>query len=146
MTCPRHEELSAYLDDMLPAAERERLAVHFPACPLCRGRLEQLSALRLSLRELPSPMLGFDLAARLGDRLAAPPARRRRPRRFWPSWLPAGLSAAVALGSGIWLGGLLVGGSAGVPVPAITLRVFDPVPPGGLCAAPELCRLPKGLQ
>jgi hypothetical protein len=23
--------------------------------------------------------------------------------------------------------------------------VFNPVPPGGLCAAAELCRLPKGM-
>lgn len=145
MTCPRHEELSAYLDDMLPPAERERLAVHLLCCPVCRGRLDQLSALRQSLRELPSPMLGFDLTARLGDRLAAAPARRRQPRRIWRGWLPVGLSAVVALGSGVWLGGLLVGGSAGMPAPAITLRVFDPVPPGGLCAAPELCRFSKGL-
>jgi anti-sigma factor RsiW len=145
MTCPRYEELSAYLDDMLTPAERERLAVHLPDCPLCRGRLEQLSALRQSLRELPSPVLGFDLAARLGDRLTAPPARRPQ-RRFWRGWLPAGLSAVVALGSGVWLGSLLVSGSGGAPAAAIPLRVFDPVPPGGLCAASELCRFSKGLQ
>lgn len=144
MICPKHDALSAYVDDMLTPGERERLAGHLPSCPACRTRLDELSALRQSLRELPSPMLGFDLAARLEERLRAASAPRRPVRRFWAGWAPGGLSAVAALASGVWLGGLLIGAGAGAP-PASMVRVFDPVPPGGLCAAAELCRLSKGM-
>lgn len=149
MNCPRHGDLSAYVDDMLTPGERDRLAAHLPDCPACRGRLDELTALRQNLAELPSPTLGFDLAARLEERLRAAPARRRPVRPFrvgWSGWAPGGVSAVLALASGVWLGGLLVGGAAGAPPTAITMRVFDPVPPGGLCAAPELCRISKGLR
>lgn len=146
MTCPKHDDLSAYVDDMLTPGEREHLAGHLPTCPVCRGRLNELSALRRSLRELPSPTLGFDLAARLEERLRAASAPRRPARRFWAGWAPGGLSAVAALASGVWLGGLLMGGAAAGAPSAAMLRVFDPVPPGGLCAALELCRLPKGME
>ena len=51
----------------------------------------------------------------------------------------------MALASGVWLGGLLLGGAGAATQPAAMVRVFDPVPPGGLCAAAELCRLTKGM-
>lgn len=146
MTCPRHDDLSAYMDDMLTPGERGQLAGHVSICPLCQGRLDQLSVLGQSLRELQSPALGFDLSARLEERLRATSVRSRPSRRFWSDWAPGGLSAAVALASGVWLGGLLIGGAVSAPPSAISMRVFDPVPPGGLCAAPELCRVAKGLQ
>lgn len=143
MTCPQYDELSAYADHMLKPREQERFAAHLAGCPVCQRRLDELSALRQSLRALPSAALGFDLGARLEDRLRAGSVRRR-PQPFWPNWVPAGLAVA-AMASGIWLGGLLVGG--GVSAPRATMvRVFDPVPPGGLCAAAELCRLSKGMQ
>lgn len=142
MTCPRYDELSAYADHMLKPREQERFAAHLAGCPVCRRRLDEISALGQSLRALPSPALGFDLGARLEDRLRAGSVRKR-PQPFWPNWVPAGLAVA-AMASGIWLGGLLVG--AGVSAPRATMvRVFDPVPPGGLCAAAELCRLSKGM-
>ena len=149
MTCPRHDDLSAYMDDMLTPGERERLAGHLPSCPICRGRLDELRALRQGLGELPSPKLGFELAARLEERLRAAPPRRRPASPFgagWSGWAPGSLSAVLALASGVWLGGLLIGGAVSATPAAITMRVFDPVPPGGLCAAPELCRVSKGLQ
>lgn len=149
MSCPHHPEISAYLDDMLAPARRERLRAHLETCPLCRRRLDELQQMQQALRALPSPTLGFDLAARLEDRLRAAPARPRRPS--WFGWSAAGTTVALSLATGAWLGGLLVGGSvaglpaAGAPAAGIA-RVFDPVPPGGLCAAAELCRLSKGLQ
>lgn len=145
MTCPRHDDLSAYLDDMLAPRESGRLSGHLPHCPLCRERLAELDATRQVLRELPSPTLGFDLAARLEHRLRAAPSRRRAARSFWAGWALGGLSSAAALTAGIWLGGLLIGAAASAPPAAMTLRVFDPVPPGGLCATAELCRASKGL-
>lgn len=149
MTCPRHDELSAYADQAMKPGERARFHAHLQACPLCQRQLEALLTLRQDLQALPSPTLGFDLASRLESRLQRPPPRRRR---SWPSlwggsgWMPTGLAAGVALVSGIWLGGLLLGGGSAATAPRATMvRVFDPVPPGGLCAAAELCRLPKGM-
>lgn len=148
MTCPRHDELSAYADEAMKPRERARFYQHLQTCPLCQQQLDNLQALRQSLRALPSPALGFDLASRLEDRLRRPPQPRRRPwRALWSGsgWMPTGLTAGVALVSGIWLGSLLLGsGATTVAAPVSIVRVFDPVPPGGLCAAAELCRLSKG--
>ncbi|MGV8892580.1 MAG: anti-sigma factor family protein [Burkholderiaceae bacterium] len=145
MTCPKHDDLSAYADNRMRSGESERFAGHLAGCPICRRRLDELNALRQSLRELPSPALGFDLAARLKDRLRAAPVCRPA-RSFWPDWGPPAGLAVAALISGVWLGGLLIGGGAVSAPPAAMARVFDPVPPGGLCAAAELCRLSKGMQ
>ena len=150
MTCPRTEDLSAFADQALPARRQAALRRHLLACPVCRQQLDALQALRRQLHALPSPTLGFDLAAQLQDRL---PRRAPRPRRAgWslPGWMPTGLAAGAALVCGLWLGGLLLGTGAAIPPtfaaadPAMA-RVFDPVPPGGLCAATEICRLPRNL-
>ena len=148
MPCPRHEALSAYADQMMNPGERARFQKHLNVCPICQQQLEDLQALRQTLHALPSPTLGFDLASRLESQLQRQPQRRHRP---WPAlwggsgWMPTGLTAGVALISGVWLGGLLLGGgTATVATPVQMVRVFDPVPPGGLCAAAELCRLSKG--
>ena len=145
MTCPRTEDLSALIDHALPARRQAALQRHLGTCPVCRQQLDALQALRQQLQGLPSPVLGFDLAAQLQDRL---PRRPSPPRAGWNllGWIPTGLATGAALASGLWLGGLLLGTGATVatPGPALT-RVFDPVPPGGLCAAAELCRLPRTL-
>lgn len=148
MTCPRHKELSTYADQMMNPGERARFQKHLNVCPICQRQLEDLRAMRQTLRALPSPTLGFDLASRLEGKLRRPPQRRPRPwSGLWgdSGWMPTGLTAGVALISGVWLGGLLLGGgTAAVATPVPMVRVFDPVPPGGLCAAAELCRLSKG--
>jgi anti-sigma factor RsiW len=158
MTCPRHNELSAYVDKAMKPAERARFQQHLQDCPVCQQQLEDLQALRQDLRALPSPTLGFDLVSRLEDRLAGrsgghlqhqPQRRHRRWPALWggSGWMPTGLAAGVALVSGVWLGGLLLGGAGTTAATPVTMvRVFDPVPPGGLCAAAELCRPPKGMR
>ena len=149
MTCPRHNELSAYADQAMKPGERARFHQHLQTCPLCQQQLADLLALGQSLRALPSPTLGFDLASRLEGRLQRPPQRRPRPwQALWggSSWMPTGLAAGVALASGVWLGGLLLVGGTSAAIPSATMaRVFDPIPPCGLCAAAELCRLSKGM-
>ncbi|HQQ69495.1 MAG TPA: zf-HC2 domain-containing protein [Alicycliphilus sp.] len=146
MACPRTEDLSALADQALPAPAQAALQRHLQTCPICRQQLQALQGLRQQLRALPSPTLGFDLAAQLHDRL---PPRAPQPKRtgwkLW-GWMPTGLAAGAALVSGLWLGGLLLGTGATVTAagPAMA-RVFDPVPPGGLCAATEICRLPRAL-
>lgn len=149
MNCPKDDEISAYADHMLAPAAQRQLAAHLPACPLCRQRLEEFGALHRALQQLPSPQLGFDLAARLQPRFDARPghaAERRTPSRPWLNWGASGLAAALSIASGVWLGSLMLGtGTAAAPATAIA-RVFDPVPPGGLCAAAELCRSSHGLR
>ena len=147
MTCPRTEDLSAFADQALPARRQAALRRHLLACPVCRQQLDALQALRRQLHALPSPTLGFDLAAQLQDRL---PRRAPRPRRAgWslPGWMPTGLAAGAALVCGLWLGGLLLGTGASIPAASHAMaRVIDPVPHVGLCAAAEICRLPRTLQ
>ena len=144
MTCPPTEDLSALADLALPARRQAALQQHLQACPACRRQFEAIQTLRSALHALPSPALGFDLATQLQNRLP-----RRAPRRTgWQllGWMPTGLAAGAALVSGLWLGGLMLGTGASIPAasPAMA-RVFDPVPPGGLCAATEICRLQKAL-
>lgn len=149
MTCPHPDQLSAYADQQMPPAELARLRRHVEVCPACQARLSKITALGHSLRALPSPTLGFDLAAQLNDRLRSPPKPDRRPAlpwAGWRGWMPAGLGAGLALASGVWLGGLLLGGGVASAPAASLVRVFDPVPPGGLCAAAEICRLSKGMR
>lgn len=164
MTCPRHDDLSAYADDMVQPAERVRMRQHLAGCPACQHRLDAITALGQSLRALPSPPLGVDLAGQWNEPLPEPPAgplrtppqgrRHARPdagrsgRAVWSNWLgwmPAGLASGLALASGVWLGGLLLGGGAATVPSAALVRVFDPVPPGGLCAAAEICRIQRGM-
>ncbi|HTN66842.1 MAG TPA: zf-HC2 domain-containing protein [Burkholderiaceae bacterium] len=149
MNCPLDDEISAYADDMLSPVARQQLTTHLSACPRCRQRLEEFGALRHALQQLPSPQLGFDLAARLQPQWGARPVHRPPPRRPWLNWVGwggPGLAAALSIASGVWLGSLMLG-AGGVAAPsAAIVRVFDPVPPGGLCAAVELCRGSQGMQ
>lgn len=145
MTCPTTEILSAYTDQMLAPAEQAQLGQHLQDCGACQHRLAELAALQHALRTLPSPALGADLGPRIEARLRPRP-RRVPPRpRPWIGWIPVGFTSGLALASGLWLGGLLLGGATASAPPASLGRVFDPVPPGGLCAATELCRPLKGL-
>jgi len=149
MNCPPFEELSAYADQMLAPGVQQRLASHVQNCARCQAQLQSLRDLQLQLHALPHPYpyLGFDLGARLRDQLEAAGERKRAQRTpawGWSGWMPAGLAVA-AMASGVWLGVLLVGGSVVGTTPTGVVRVFDPVPPGGLCAAAELCRATKGM-
>lgn len=145
MSCPQDPALSAYADQEMRPAEYAKFTLHVQGCPVCQRRLAQFQGLRQAMRELPSPTLGFDLSARLKDRLRAPPPSPRARPRFWTGWVPLGLGTSLALASGVWLGSLLAGGGAASAPSASLVRVFDPVPPGGLCAAVEICRLSKAM-
>ena len=157
MTCPPTDDLSAYLDDALPAAEHEQVAAHLLRCPLCQQQVQTFASLQQAMRALPTPALGFDLAANLHDRLLAHPHTRKpadhaapeRPGLLagWFGWLGGvlgGLAASAALVAGLWLGGGLLPAATVSATPGMnSVRVFDPVPPGGLCSAAELCRMAR---
>lgn len=146
MTCPRTEELSAFADRALNARDQAELQRHLHTCPVCHLQLDAFRALSQELCALPSPTLGFDLAAQLQDRLPRRPPQPRRTSWKLLDWMPTGLAAGASLVSGVWLGGLLLGTGATAIAPGSAMsRVFDPSPPGSLCAAAEICRLPKAL-
>lgn len=148
MHTPQHDLLSAYIDHACTPREAEQLTAHLQGCPTCRDALDALLSLRQSLRELPSPTLGFDLAARLQDRLRTQPAPGRRALIRWLTWHPAGLAITASLVSGLWLGTLLDSTTQPEvpPVSVAMVRVFDPIPPGGLCTASALCRQAEDLN
>lgn len=147
MNCPRTEELSAFADGALNARAQAGLQRHLHACPVCSQQLDAFRALRQELRTLPAPNLGFDLAARLPDILPRRPPEPRRTGWTLPRWMLMGLAAGAALVSGAWIGGLLLGTGAAATEPSSAMaRVFDPNPPGSLCAAAEICRLPGTLR
>ena len=144
MNCPRHEDVSAYLDAAMAPAERTRFAHHLATCPACGDYLRSLQALRGRFAELPAPVLGSDLAAQCEPRWQHPAVRRLPGWRLWLDRGAGGMAIACSLAAGAWLGGLTLGGAVAVAPQAGIIRVFSPVPPGGLCAAPELCGLPGG--
>jgi hypothetical protein len=103
------DQLSDYLDDELPAAERAAVNEHLRDCIACRTLLEELRRVTLRAAALqdtpPRDTLWLEVAERIGhpglelaprDELAA---RRRRaaPRLRWA----AGVAAVLALGIGI---------------------------------------------
>lgn len=135
-------DLSAYLDAELPVSARRQLALHLAACPRCSQRLADFAALSMGLATLAPQRLGFDLAHVVAGRLpAAAPAPRQPSLPGWHGLLPvgmAGLGASVAMALGIALGTALFGSAAAVPSVS-AMRVFDPIPPGGLCLSPQRC-------
>jgi anti-sigma factor RsiW len=140
MHAPDLPGLSAYLDGELDAEERQRVAIHLAACPVCTGRLAELAALSTDLRALPEESLGFDLAGVIESRLAAAPRRTvaRRRRDWWMGW-PAAVGSAASIAAGVLMGSALVTGSAAAAPRMAAMRVFDTMPPGNLCVGLESC-------
>lgn len=80
LTCPdgvSAETLSALRDDLLPAAEAERLRSHVARCPACQARLAQYDELRRALLAQPELEPGEHIVAGVRARLAGRPAAQR---------------------------------------------------------------------
>lgn len=142
--CPRTEALSALIDGELAGRERDEIAAHAAACPLCGTVLADFGELRSHMEPLGRAAAGVDIAQLIESRL---PARRRRAaagRRDGWRWqfAPAGLVAAGALAAGAYLGALLASGTAAVAARPPAMAVFDAIPPGGLCAGLPSCIRP----
>lgn len=81
------EDLSAYLDGMLPPEEAARVTTHLAHCVLCQAELDGLAAVRQELARLPtllpSPAFIERVLAALPAASAQPaPARRSSPWRL----------------------------------------------------------------
>lgn len=88
-------DLIAYLQDELPAADRDRVAQHLAACTECRSAFEDfrdiLGQLRASAPE-PPPVHWGRWQAELRARVES----GRRPRR-WRAWAAVSLVAAAGV-------------------------------------------------
>ena len=94
VSCEGIRELAqAYLDGDLAAQERERLARHLQACPVCRHVVDTYQALfaALAVPALPEASASFVVGA-----LARVAAARRR-RRAWQAVAIAAAIAAAAV-------------------------------------------------
>jgi len=96
------EQMIAYLDGKAAPAARRQAQEHLAACPACRERAEQFSALWRALDEVPglSPSPSFDAAVR--QRVAAEPHRAG----LW-AWLTPSprlaLAATALVVFSVWL-------------------------------------------
>lgn len=137
--CPRIDEISALIDGGLTGRAREEIERHAAACPACGAALLDFEAMRSRLQVLRDARCEADIAALIEQRLPPRAPVRRRERRWDYAWqlVPRGLAAAGVLAAGVYLGLLLAGGTA-VMRPA-ALMVFDPLPPGTLCAGQPWC-------
>lgn len=110
------QELSAYIDDELPSAERQEIEQHLAVCPSCFAEYIQLqatSAILRSLKEIEPPP-GFK--DRVKERLLKEGKRgiwQKALRRPWHS--VAAAAAVLLLVAGAW-GLLFDGGLARLPV------------------------------
>ena len=97
MTCDEiQESLSLYCDDGLANDERARCDRHLEVCPVCRGEVAQLRALRLRLSSLSRPSLPAELVPAIQSAVRAEVfvqrARQRAPKSeifidFISEWL-----------------------------------------------------------
>ena len=109
------EQLSEYLDDTLPRAEREALDAHLATCAECRETLDDLRRVLDRARGLddrpPPKDLWSGIAARIGSGTAVVPiGRGRAPARVMrrlsfsvPQALAAGIALAALSAGAAWL-------------------------------------------
>lgn len=139
--CPRIEEISALIDGALTGRARDEIEQHAAACAACGMALRNFETMRSRLQMLRDTRCEADIAALIEERLPtrAPGRERERPRKWDYAWqlAPRGLAAAGVLAVGVYLGLLAAGGTTAVRPAAFA--VFDPVPPGALCAGQPWC-------
>ena len=127
----RLEDLSAYMDKMTSAAEREAVEHHLADCESCREELESLRQMVGLLRRVPmeTPRRSFILAE--APAVSAAP----QPRRM-PAWGYAAATSAAALVFAVILTADLSGSLAGdSAVPDSSLPAAEEVVPESVAAS-----------
>jgi hypothetical protein len=109
----QREQLSAYIDGELSAAERAELERHIPGCPECQEALGELRRVHDLLAALPMPKAPRSFALPPGTRLPARPgqpapqqAATRRSRAGLIQWAGA---IAATIGLFLLLGSVATG-------------------------------------
>jgi anti-sigma factor RsiW len=115
----QREQLSAYLDGELSAAERAEIARHLPTCAECRGELAGLRRVRTLLGALPAPALprSFTLPAS-GAAISRTPVAPSRPTWYRASQWAGSLAASIGLF--LLLGNALLGALGASPAGTAT--------------------------
>jgi anti-sigma factor RsiW len=106
----QREQLSAYIDGELSAAERVELERHIPGCPECQEALGELRRVHDLLAALPMPKAPRSFALPLDTHLPARPATEqiatRRSRGGLIQWAGA---IAATIGLFLLLGSMVAG-------------------------------------
>jgi hypothetical protein len=137
------DQLSDYLDEELPAAERAAVQAHVATCRECATTLDELRAVLERAASLPTRPPASDLWPGIEPRLSGiaresqVAAFKPRARRFsftLPQIAAAGIALMVMSGGGVWV--LLHGGRATtMPPVAATDPVSNPVLPAAMADA-----------
>jgi hypothetical protein len=115
----QREQLSAYIDGELSAAERAELERHIPGCPECQVALGELRQVHDLLAALPMPKAPRSFALPLDTRqdarpvvsslAPAPPPRRPAARRGGAGLVQWAGGLAATIGLFLLLGGVVTG-------------------------------------
>jgi anti-sigma factor RsiW len=108
--------LDAYVEQMLPAAERRTVEAHVTTCPTCQAHLAAAKQIPAMLYDLPRERPAPELAARIN---AAIGAQRRPASARWIPMLVLAMFAAgfilLALAAPQWSGWASVAATAQLP-------------------------------
>ena len=103
MRCRKvQQDLSAFLDGLVPADERVAMEAHLRGCPECQGALTRLRRLSSLLESIPAPPVPVGFSERLMARAYQRQPQRHglrilssRPMVFWRN-MPASRRVAAA--------------------------------------------------
>lgn len=129
------EQLSAWLDDELPAREQELLATRLMQVPELQARVARYALIGSCLRDGQASSLASELAAlHLGERVravieGAPEPTRAADARRAGRWLPYAVAAGVAL---VAVALVPLVRMANDPAPVAGQMAASPVPPGAV--------------
>ncbi len=94
MNCQQcSEHLSAYLDGLLSASERQALESHCAGCARCAAELADLQKILIALPQLPQPPVPENFRRRVWSEID----RKGRPLDSWLIKLPVGALATAAV-------------------------------------------------
>jgi hypothetical protein len=82
MTCEETtQQLSQFIDDVLPPALRASVHEHLDRCPVCRAHVAEFRSISRNLRQLTRPGPPLDLASSISARLTIEAAAQRQSRQ-----------------------------------------------------------------